>query len=72
MSDEGRDMWAVHLARSEWRAAFRAARGPAQRNAVSCAEAEAAMTAGDARRAAALWGRVRPPQLRGFPVWRNW
>lgn len=54
-------MWAVHLARAQWRAAFRAARGPSQRNAVNCAEAEAAMTAGDARRAAALWGKVCVP-----------
>ena len=60
VADEGRDMWAVHLARSEWRAAFRAARGAAQRDAVNCAEAEAAMVAGDARRAAALWGKVNP------------
>jgi sRNA-binding protein len=53
-------MWAVHLARAEWRAALRAARSQAQRNAVNAAAAEAAMAAGDARRAAELWGKVRP------------
>lgn len=57
--DEGRDMWAVHLARREWRAALRVARSQAQRNAVNAAAAEAAMAAGDARRAAELWGKVR-------------
>lgn len=58
VEDEGRDMWAVHLARHDWRAALRAARGQAQRNSVNAAAAEAAMAAGDARRAAELWGKA--------------
>jgi len=58
VEDEGRDMWAVHLRRQEWRAALRSARGQGQRNAINCAAAEAAMAGGDARRAAELWGKV--------------
>lgn len=58
VEDEGRDMWAVHLQRREWRAAFRAAGSTAQRNAVNCAEADAAMADGEPCRAAALWGKV--------------
>jgi hypothetical protein len=57
--DEGRDMWAVHLSRRDWKSALRAARSQSQRNAINAAAAEAAMAAGDARRAAELWGKVR-------------
>lgn len=68
--DEGRGMWRVHLRRGSFQAAARAARTQGQRNIVNIAEADAALEAGDTKRAARLYGKARPLQPPSSPELR--
>ncbi|KAG2496729.1 hypothetical protein HYH03_005142 [Edaphochlamys debaryana] len=64
LQGESRGMWRVYLELQNWDAALRACSGPAQRDEVHRARAEAAAAAGDFRTAAVHFAKItdgRPP-----------
>ncbi|GLI64360.1 hypothetical protein VaNZ11_007601 [Volvox africanus] len=64
LQNEDRGMWRVYLELQNWDAALRCCSGPAQRDEVHRARAEAALTAGDYRTAAVHFAKIsdgRPP-----------